>query len=68
LLGVAVKATVEPEQMEVPCADDTTTVGAAFEFTVMEMTLLALVIGLGQEAVLVIRQATTSPLAREAVE
>ena len=68
MLGVAVNSTLVPVQIAVPCADETITEGTAPEFTDMEMELLALVSGLGHEAVLVIRQETTSPLVREAVE
>lgn len=66
LVGVAVKVTEVPEQIVLPGFADILTAGTTVVLTVIVIPLLVAVIGDAHEALLVITQVTTSPLARAA--
>lgn len=67
-VSAAVKITDVPAQIVVPWLELIATVGGVTAFTVIEMLLLFALNGLGQAALLVNIQLTTSPLASELVE
>lgn len=64
MVGAAVKVTEVPEQIVLPGLAEILTDGVTLVLTTIVILLLVAVVGLAQDALLVITQLTTSPLTR----